>query len=92
MMMMVDSQNYVEPDVCMYIDEQLKDLTIEIVLPDVEKENIKLKINAHRLNVQATSNDRIYLKYTAFCRPVIAEKAKMTYDGELLRIVVPLVR
>jgi HSP20 family molecular chaperone IbpA len=91
MMMMVDSKNYVDPDVCMYIDEQLNDLTIEVILPNVEKENIKLKINAHRLNVHATSDDRIYLKYTAFCRPVIAKKAKMTYDGELLRIVVPFV-
>ena len=89
--MVVDSQNYVDPDVCMYIDEQLNDVNIEIILPNVEKENIRLKINAHRLNVNATSNDRIYLKYTAFCRPVIAKKAKMTYDGELLRIVVPFV-
>ena len=91
-MMIVDSQNYIEPDVCMYIDEQLNHLTIEVILPNVEKENIKLKINAHRLSVHATSNDRVYLKYTAFCRPVIAEKARMTYDGELLRIVIPLAR
>ena len=90
--MVVDSQNYVDPDVCMYIDEQLNDVNIEIILPNVEKENIRLKINAHSLNVNATSNDRIYLKYMAFRRAVIAEKAKVVYDGELLKIVVPLVR
>lgn len=89
---MVGSQNCTDPDVCMYIDEQLNNVNIEIVLPNIEKENIKLKINAHRINVHATSNDRIYLKYMAFCRPVIAEKAKVVYDGELLKIVVPLVR
>lgn len=89
---MVGSQNRIDPDVCMYIDEQLNNVNIEIVLPNVEKENIKLKINTHRLNVHATSNERIYLKYMAFCRPVIAEKAKVVYDGKLLKIVIPLVR
>ena len=89
---MVGSQNCIDPDVCMHIDEQLNNVHIEIVLPNVEKENIKLKINAHRLNLHATSNDRIYLKYMAFCRPVIAEKAKVVYDGKLLKIVVPLLR
>ena len=89
---MVGSQNCIDPDVCMHIDEQLNNVNIEIVLPDVEKENIKLKINAHRLNLHATSKDRIYLKYMAFRRAVIAEKAKVVYDGELLKIVVPLVR
>lgn len=89
---MVGSQNSIEPDVCMHIDEQLNNVNIEIVLPNVEKENIKLKINTHRLNVHATSNKRIYLKYMAFCRPVIAEKAQVVYDGELLKIVIPLLR
>lgn len=90
--MVVDNRNYVDPDVCMYIDEQLNDVNIEIILSNVEKENIRLKINAHRLNIHATSNDRVYVKYMAFCRPVIAEKAKVVYDGKLLKIVVPLVR
>ena len=49
-------------------------------------------LNAHRLNVHATSDDRIYLKYIAFSRPVIAQKAKVVYDGELLKIVIPLIR
>lgn len=89
---MVGSQNCIDPDVCMHIDEQLNNVNIEIVLPNVEKENIKLKMNAHRLNLHATSKDGIYLKYMAFRRPVIAEKAKVIYDGELLKIVVPLVR
>ncbi len=89
---MVGSQNRIDPDVCMYIDEQLNNVNIEIVLPNVAKENIKLKINAHRLNMHATSDDRIYLKYIAFSRPVIAQKAKVVYDGELLKIVIPLIR
>ncbi len=89
---MVGSQTHVDPDVCMYIDEQLNELTVEIILPGIEKENIKLKINAHRLNMKATSAHRIYLKYMAFSQPVIAEKARVVYDGTVLRIVVPFLR
>ena len=88
--MVVNNQISTDPDVSMHIDDQLKDLIIEVILPKIEKEKIKLKINARRLNLYAASAQGIYSKYIIFHQPVISDKAKITFNGGILRIVIPL--
>jgi HSP20 family molecular chaperone IbpA len=79
----------VEPDVCEYLDPEDNSLTIEIVLPGVAKENIKLKVNAGSLLLFAATNEVNYATYLSFSQPVAPEKGHAVYENDLLRIKIP---
>jgi len=87
---MVAIQTKIEPEVCTYVDQEDNLLTIEIVLPDVSKENIKLKVNARSLLLFAAAEKVNYAKYISFYHPVIPDKVRATYEHGLLRITLPL--
>ncbi len=80
----------IEPEMCEYLDPEDNILTIEIVLPGVTKENIKLKVNASSLLLLASCGDVNYAKYISFNQPVAPEKGHAYYDHDLLRIKIPL--
>jgi HSP20 family molecular chaperone IbpA len=87
---MVRVEEKVEPEVYTYIDPQDNHITIEIVLPDVVKESIRLMINARCLRVYAASGTVNYEKYLSFKEPVIPERTKARYEHDILRIIIPL--
>jgi len=80
----------IEPEMCEYLDPEDNILTIEIVLPGVTKENIKLKVNSSSLLLLATCGNVNYAKYVAFGQPVVPEKGHAYYDHDLLRIKIPI--
>lgn len=87
---MVAIRQKVEPEVCTYLDSEENILLIEIVLPDVSKENIKLKVNTSSLLLFAIADNVNYAKYLSFRRPVVPERGKAVYEHGLLRIRLPL--
>ncbi len=87
---MIAVRNKVEPDVCTCIDQLENSFTIEVALPGVNKESIKLKVNAKCLILFAAADNIEYEKYISFCYPVVADKAKAVYEHGFLRIKVPL--
>jgi HSP20 family molecular chaperone IbpA len=80
----------IEPEVCEYMDADENSLTIEIVLPGVAKENIRLKVNTSSLLLFAAADEVNYAKYLSFCQPVVPEKGHAFFEHDLLRIKIPL--
>lgn len=87
---MVAMRSKVEPDVCTYIDQQDNSLTIEVVLPDVSVDSIKLKVNTRSLLLYAAADEVDYAKYVSFYYPVLPDRVKAVYEHGLLRIKLPL--
>ena len=87
---MVTLQRKIEPEVCEYFDVDENSLTIEIVLPGVLKENIRLKVNVCSLQLYATSEEANYAKYLFFDHPVEPLRGKAIYEHGILRVKIPL--
>jgi HSP20 family molecular chaperone IbpA len=81
----------VAPEVCSFVDENHTKLTIEIALPGVKKENIKLKMHEDSFNISAPREDNHteYVSTLALCCPVKPGKADAKYENGLLRVEVP---
>jgi len=80
----------VEPEVCEYSDPEGNSLTIEVVLPGVSKQNIKLKVRTDSILISATSDNTDYSKYIYLNQAVIPNMVKAVYEHGLLRITLPL--
>jgi HSP20 family molecular chaperone IbpA len=63
------------PDLCVYSDEAEKNLKIEVELPGVKKENIKLKMEEDGVYLIAKTNKIEYMGSYALCCPVLPRKA-----------------
>ena len=87
---MVGVASKVEPEVCTYIDPQENSLTVEVILPGVNRDSIKLRVNARCLIIYAASDTVNYEKYVPFKDPVAAAKARAKYEHDVLRVTVPL--
>lgn len=78
----------VAPEVVSYTDDCHSELTIEIALPGVNKENIKLKLHDDSMYLTAPRDDLEYVTTLSFCCPVKPQTAKASFENDLLRLVV----
>lgn len=77
------------PVVCIYPDDRCENVTVEIVLPGVEKKDISFKISDDGFYIKATKEGVEYVdSYTFFC-PVEPEKAIANYLNGVLKVTVP---
>ena len=79
----------VSPDVCSYVDEDDKKLTIEVSLPGVKKEDISLRRLEDSMSLSAPRDDVQYVTTLAMCCPIVPEKAEAKYENGLLKIEAP---
>lgn len=87
---MVAFKRKIEPELCTYMDDSHTTITIEIVLPGVTRDNIKLRVNSRCLLVFAISDDVNYNTYVPFICPVRANRAQANFKHGVLRVQVPL--
>ena len=77
------------PQMYSWINEEDTGYEIEVYLPGVEKDTIKLRMSEDTFFV-AGDTDRIrYVGYYTLCCPVEYEKATSSYKNGLLKIHVP---
>jgi HSP20 family molecular chaperone IbpA len=85
-----EEQKFVtSPEVCSWADDDSTSYKIEIQLPGVEKESIKLKMHDDSFFIKGETEDTIYIGSFSICCPVKPEEAKATYNQGLLKINVP---
>lgn len=87
---MAAMKNKVEPEICTFVDKGANSMTIEVILPGVIKDQIKLKVNSRCLILSAPAEKVEYEKYVHFYEPVKPEETIASCDHELLRIKIPL--
>lgn len=79
----------IAPEVCSWADDEKEVYKIEIQLPGVEKEEIKLKMHDDSFFIKGETEDTIYIGSYAICCPVVPEETKAVYNQGLLKIEVP---
>jgi HSP20 family molecular chaperone IbpA len=86
---MAQEKNKVAPEFCAFVDDDHTRVTVEIAIPGVDKNDIKLKMHEDSFNLSAPRKNVEYVTTVAFCCPVKPEQAKAKYENGLLTIEVP---
>lgn len=86
---MTEEKISVSPDVCSYFDSDDKHINIDISLPGVKKEDIRLKLLEDSLFLSAPRDDLKYVTTLAICCLIVPEKTTASYNNGLLRIIAP---
>ena len=79
----------IAPDVCSYMSEDDRTLNIEVSVPGVTKDNIRLRMVDDSFSLSALGKDVEYVTASAFCCPVKSAQAKARYEDGCLKIAVP---
>ena len=77
------------PEVCSWADDESNTYKIEIQLPGVEKDTIKLKMHNDSFFIKGETEDTTYIGSYTVCCPINPEEAKARYKNGLLKIEVP---
>ena len=76
-------------DVCSYVDEEHNELNLEVTIPGVKREDIRVKMLDDSFSLLASRDDFDYVSSSVLCCPVKAAKAAATYEDGILKIIVP---
>ena len=77
------------PEICSWADDEHDLYKIEITLPGVEKDTIKLKIHEDSFFIKGETENTIYIGSYAICCPVKPEQTIANYRNGLLKVEVP---
>ena len=84
----IEDKFLIAPEVCSWDDDENEVYKIEIQLPGVEKNDIKLKFHEDSFFIKGETEDTIYIGTYAICCPVNPEETKAIYRQGLLKIEV----
>jgi HSP20 family molecular chaperone IbpA len=79
----------VTPNMCAWPDEEHNTSHIEIELPGVEKDSIKLRMHEDSFFISGETEHVRYVGSYPLCCPIVPKKANATYKEGLLTIDVP---
>jgi len=79
----------VAPEVCAWADEDHDTYRIEINLPGVEKDTIKLRMHEDSFFIKGETEDTVYIDSYTVCCEVDPDKAQANYKNGLLKVEVP---
>jgi len=82
-------EKIVTPDMCVFGDEDMETLNIQIELPGVDKKDIDLSFYNDGFYIVAKSEDTKYMGSYALVCPVQPSKAIASYSNGLLTVNVP---
>ncbi len=77
------------PEIVAWANDEKENYHIEIKLPGVEKDTIKLKMHEDSFFIKGESESTNYVGSFALCCDVTPEKAKAEYKNGLLKIDIP---
>jgi HSP20 family molecular chaperone IbpA len=83
------AENIVSPDICVFSDENLETVNIQIELPGVDKKDIDLRFYEDGFYVVAKSENTKYMGSYSLIFPVIPDKAIANHSNGLLTINIP---
>jgi HSP20 family protein len=76
-------------DWCSYVNDDGSRLTVEVLLPGVKKDEIKLKLLDDSFAISAPRDDIEYVAAGGFCCPIKPDEVNAKYDNGLLKIEAP---
>jgi HSP20 family protein len=79
----------VAADVCSYVSDDGSKLNMEIHIPGVKKEDIKLKLMDDTFTLSAPRDDLEYVATGGFCCPIKTTAVNAIYNNGLLKIEAP---
>ncbi len=85
----MDAKRKISPEILTYVDDGHTRLHIEVELPGVRKEDIKVTMHEDSMYLIAPRDEFEFRTNVSFCCPVRADDAHAKYDNGLLRIEVP---
>ncbi|MFW9952387.1 MAG: Hsp20/alpha crystallin family protein [Candidatus Thorarchaeota archaeon] len=77
------------PEICAWADDENDNYHIEVTLPGVEKDSIKLKMHEDSFFISGETDNTIYVGSYSICCPVKAVESKANYKNGVLKIDVP---
>ncbi len=86
------TEKIISPDVCVFTDESLETLNIQIELPGVDKNSIDLRFYEDGFYIVAKKDDVKYMGSYSLLFSVQPEKAIANYSNGLLTINIPYMK